>query len=280
MNTFIFAIVLSFYYINVPVVDMRERGDATSEVVSQGYFSEPISLLEESGDWVKIETEVDHYQGWAKKSAIVQRTEEYTPNATVNRLAAHVYTVDDTIYGPMITLPFESRIEVVETPQDPNSRWIKIALVDGHSGFIQRGDVNLFPSTISRKDLCDFSLRFMNLPYTWGGRSSFGYDCSGFVQMLFRQMGILIPRDTKDQIYWEGFNEISLDQLKPGDLIFWGLAKDKIRHVGLFIGEGKFIHAGVAENTPYIRIATLSNPDWNGSGRFAYVTARTLKETE
>ena len=96
--------------------------------------------------------------------------------------------------------------------------------------------------------------------------------------MLYRQMGIYLPRDSKDQIHWEGFTAIPIDQLLPGDLIFFGLAQDKIRHVGLYLGNNKFIHATVAENAPYIRVSLLSDPEWNGSGRFVYRAARTLKK--
>lgn len=90
-------------------------------------------------------------------------------------------------------------------------------------------------------------------------------------------MGISIPRDSKDQMAWAGFAEISFDQLQPEDLIFFGLAEDKIRHVGLALGENQFIHSTVAENMPYIRISSLSDPEWNGSGRFVYRSARQLK---
>ena len=123
--------------------------------------------------------------------------------------------------------------------------------------------------------MCSLSLNFLNLPYTWGGRSSFGYDCSGFVQMLYRQMGLYIPRDTKDQISWEKFKSIPIEDLSTGDLIFFGIDKDKIRHVGLYLGDQKFIHSTVAENAPYIHISSLRDADWNGPGRFAYRAART-----
>jgi Cell wall-associated hydrolases (invasion-associated proteins) len=68
----------------------------------------------------------------------------------------------------------------------------------------------------------ELSKRFLELPYTWGGRSSFGYDCSGFVQMLYRQMGIFIPRDAIDQMHWEKFTPIPIEEAQLGDLYFLG----------------------------------------------------------
>lgn len=275
----LFLALSLFYYVSAPVVEMREHPKKDSEIVSQAYYSEEVNLLGEQDDWQQIETKADHYKGWIQKGALVQRNTPFISDvmAKVNRNAAHVYHVQDTIYGPLLTLPFDSKLQVVEPLEPSNSRWIKVLLVDGQEANIQRGDVSLDNKTLDSREMRALSLNFLGLPYTWGGRSSFGYDCSGFVQMLFRQMGMAIPRDTKDQIKWDGFAAVSLGELIPGDVIFFGLAPDKIRHVGLYLGDNTFIHSGVAENTPYIRVANLTHADWNGSGRFVYRTARRLK---
>lgn len=269
-------------YVSAPVTDMREHPKQDSEIVSQAYFSEQVHIVTESDDWVKIETVADHYQGWTLKKALCQRPDSFLSNpaniAKVNRRAAHFYELQDTVYGPALTLPFDSQLEVLEGKPESDSRWLKVGLVDGRQGYMQRGDVSFNQTLLNVDQICSLSLQFLGLPYTWGGRSSFGYDCSGFVQMLYRQMGIYLPRDSKDQIRWEGFNATPLENLTAGDLIFFGLAEDKIRHVGLYLGDDKFIHATVAENAPYIHISSISAPDWNGSGRLAYRAARTLKK--
>ncbi len=284
MFNLLLAYLSFFYYINAPFTDMRELPKSDAEIVSQAYFSEEVNVLQEAQDWVKIETLADHYQGWTKKSSLCQRQDSFLSSssaitARVNRCAAHLYSVQDTIYGPILTLPFDSKLEVLDPKQESDSRWIKVALVDGREGFIQRGDVTLTQTPLNRNQMCALSLQFLGLPYTWGGRSSFGYDCSGFVQMLYRQMGIYMPRDSKDQIRWDGFSLVSIDNMVPGDLIFFGLAEDKIRHVGVYLGNSQFIQSTVAENAPYIRISRLSDPEWNGSGRFKYIAARTLKQS-
>jgi cell wall-associated NlpC family hydrolase len=94
--------------------------------------------------------------------------------------------------------------------------------------------------------------------------------------MLYRQMGVFLPRDSKDQVKSSLFVETSLSLLKAGDLIFFGLEQGKIRHVGMYLGDDQFIHSTVAENQPYIRISQLSSPEWSGGGRFKYRTFRTL----
>lgn len=269
-----------YWYITRNVVDMWEAPQQNKqgkkpEIVSSAIMSEPISILERSGKWVKIATIVDGYQGWVQDDRVCKRETSFPDaqaiTARVNRCAGLVYAEKDTVYGPMMTLYFETKLEVVDQ-QDP--RWLQVALPDGKTGYIQRGHVCLTQERLTFDKLEDFTKKFLGLPYRWGGRSSKGYDCSGFVQMVFRQMGIFLPRDAKDQIRWEGFSPVALDSLVTGDAIYFGLDKDTIRHAGLYLNDGRFIHSTVAENEPMLRISELPSPEWKGEGRFKFVAAR------
>ena len=121
----------------------------------------------------------DGYLGWVEAGSFIQRT-EYSKDVEVSRLRAHVYGKADTEFGPILTLPFGSHLEKI----DSDARWHRVRLPDERVAFIQIGDVAEEPF-----DLVSFSQKFLGLPYTWGGRSSFGYDCSGFVQMLYARLG-------------------------------------------------------------------------------------------
>lgn len=282
INLFVLASASLFHYVSAPVANMREQPSDASEIVSSAYFSEQVNVLEESGDWTKIETSVDHYQGWMKSNQLCHRQDAFPSKsanavAKINRCMAHLYHVQDTVYGPVLTIPSESLLEVTDPEYEKSNRWIKVCTVDGRVGYIQRGDITFNNTFLNRDRLPSFSLQFLGLPYTWGGRSSFGYDCSGFVQMLYRQIGVYLPRDSKDQVKWEGLEEISMGELAPGDLIYFGLDKDRVRHVGMYIGQDQFINATVAEDAPNIHISCLSDLDWNGSGKWKYRTARRLK---
>lgn len=279
-NMITLLLTLVSHFVNVPVTDMRETPSDSAKVVSQAIYSERVDLITENAEWAQIQTS-DGYQGWVKKIALFQ-TDNFptTPNALiakVNRCAAHLYHVNDTEYGPIKTLPFESRLEVIDQFGDLHGRWLKVRGVAGTLGYIQRGDIDLKNSKLTLQEALEFSKRFLDLPYTWGGRSSFGYDCSGFVQMVYRQMGIALPRDSKDQLKWEGFQEVALDSLQPGDLIFFGPAAPKVTHVVLYLGKDNFIHTSTKENKPYLRISHLVDPDWNGTGSLKFRTARRLK---
>lgn len=263
------------YTVNSPTSSMKKDPKQDSETVSEAYFSENVRLIKEENGWALIETAIDSYQGWAVKSSLSLQKKTASHPCTVTRLKAHVYSKEDTTFGPLLTLPFESKLEIL-SEKESSSRWIEVRLVDGERAYIQRGDVSLTPSLKHLNDLKTFSLQFLGLPYTWGGRSSFGYDCSGFTQMLYRQAGIPLPRDAKDQANWHGFSDTSLDTLKTGDLLFWGNSQTEIRHVGMYLENLRFIHATVAENAPYIRISYLTDPEWNFQGKWPYRSFKTL----
>lgn len=281
MLTILLGIASLFTYINTPVATMREEAADDARVASQVVYSEPVKVIEENNSKAKIETS-DGYQGWVAVETLYKTTQplfadSQNPIATVNRLAVHVYHTNDTEWGPILTLPFESRLEVVDQLGDINGRWLKVKLVDGTFGYVQRGDIKLNSKPLTKSEIVEFSKNFLGLPYTWGGRSSFGYDCSGFVQMLYRQMGISIPRDSREQAKWDGFKEISVEKMKAGDLIFFANSSN-IAHVGLYIGNSQFIHATAREMKPYLRISSLKDAEWKGNGTSYYKTrtARTL----
>ena len=89
--------------------------------------------------------------------------------------------------------------------------------------------------------LVDTALRFLGVPYRNGGANPAGFDCSGFVQYVFAQLGIAMPREVREQ-YRVG-DEIELPDVEPGDLVFFQTVSRGASHVGLAIGRDQFVHA-------------------------------------
>lgn len=263
MNTILNAthlIILSgFFYVNEPVLNMREEPSHDSKVDSQALYAEQVTVDKEENGWMVIKTS-EQYGGWVPVSAVIQRSAPYETSLKVSRLAAHLYGVKDTEYGPIKTLPYGTKLQELDAT-DP--RWIKVALPDDREAYIQKGDVAAEPTMTHKGELAAFSQKFLGLPYTWGGRSSFGYDCSGFVQMLYQQIGLSIPRNSRQQAADERFQTIPIEALEPGDLIFFGTSTQRIVHVGLSLGEDLFIHATTRNNQPWIRISSLKEWDWS-----------------
>lgn len=84
--------------------------------------------------------------------------------------------------------------------------------------------------------------RFVGIPYRWGGDTVVdGMDCSGFVRAVYNLCGVNIPRTSREQ-YKVG-DVVNRDELKDGDLVFFGASPEEINHVGIFVGGGRFVHA-------------------------------------
>ncbi|HCN82347.1 MAG TPA: hydrolase Nlp/P60, partial [Sphingobacteriaceae bacterium] len=83
---------------------------------------------------------------------------------------------------------------------------------------------------------------YLHTPYLWGGKSTFGIDCSGLTQMVFKQFGIKIKRDTWQQAE-QGKEVNSLAETKPGDLAFFDNSEGRIIHVGILLNNNEIIHA-------------------------------------
>jgi hypothetical protein len=107
-----------------------------------------------------------------------------------------------------------------------------------------------------REELIKTAQNYIAVPYLWGGSSSdAGFDCSGLAMTVYQLNGLDLPRSSKDQ--YEAGTPVERDSLLKGDLVFFATSgKDKVTHVGIYVGEGRFIHApGRGKN---IRVDSLS----------------------
>ena len=258
----LFASVLPGAVVLQPVANMYSGPTEDSDVVSQAIYGSNVGLLEQKAGWAHIRT-ADDYTGWTPLSAL-RTGQSYATHgrvAEVQSLFAHLYReANVTKHRPVVTVPFETRLEVIAEPPD-NTRWLQVRLPDDRSGWVQTGDVAFDVKPLTIPEMLALSKRFLGLPYTWGGTSSFGYDCSGFAQMLCRRRGVNMPRDAQPQADWSGVAHVERKDLAPGDLLYFGGSDKKITHTGIYLGDGKFINATTAQ-TPMVRIDDLNEPRW------------------
>jgi gamma-D-glutamyl-L-lysine dipeptidyl-peptidase len=258
-----------------PVANMHSRPSEEADVVSQAIYANNVRVLEEQAGWAKVRT-ADDYSGWMPLSSLRRLgggEKIYASNgrvAEVESLFANVYREPDvTKHEPLLTVPFETKLEVIHE-DNARLRWLEVRLPDDRAGWLQRGDVTLESKPMTVTETILFSKRFLRLPYFWGGASTFGFDCSGFTQMLCRRRGVNIPRDASVQAKWEGAVAVDRADLKPGDLLFFG--ESRITHTGMYIGDGQFINATTHEH-PVVQISDLVDPYWAK----LFITARRIK---
>jgi len=248
--------------VNVPVANMYSHPRASSDVVSQAIYGANIQSLNRRGGWVHVRT-VDGYSGWITGSSALRKPLFARAGAfvQVESLFANLYQeADVTKHKPLLTLPFEARLEVlVDRQEEP--RWLQVRLVNGRKAWVQRGDVSSDLASRPLAGILAFSHRFIGLPYLWGGTSTFGYDCSGFTQMLYRRHGVVLPRDAGEQAAWPGMTAVTKDKLQPGDLLYFGDAPARISHTGMYLGNGEFIDATPWQH-PVVQIDRLDDPHW------------------
>jgi cell wall-associated NlpC family hydrolase len=99
----------------------------------------------------------------------------------------------------------------------------------------------------------------LGVPYRYGGTSPGGFDCSGLVQFSYRQAGIQLPRTARQQ--YESAFPVALGMAQPGDLLFFRLNARVVSHVGIYLGDGRFIHA--TSEGKNVRVSSLDNSYWH-----------------
>lgn len=256
----------------VPVANMYSKPTEKADVVSQVIYGSNVRLIEARGEWSRIETS-DRYRGWtpSRYLRIILVGNGYAtagPIVQVESLFANVYAEPDiTKHKPVVTVPFEAKLEVA--PDDFNGKtskthqegWVHVRLAGMIFAWIQSGDVVSDPRTLSIPDSIELAKRFIGIPYLWGGRSSFGFDCSGFTQMLVRARGVEMPRDADKQAAWSGVTRIERKDLQPGDLLFFGASEKEVTHTGMYIGDGQFIQA-TTNGHPVVQVSRLDDQPW------------------
>jgi cell wall-associated NlpC family hydrolase len=137
----------------------------------------------------------------------------------------------------------------------------RLILMDRSMHPAKKGDIRAFAGGVLArtskiaKELTQSALRFLGVPYVFGGTTSAGFDCSGFVQHVFAMIGIQLPR-TADAQYDAG--HAIRGPMRPGDLVFFQTYAPGVSHVGIYLGHGKFVSA----SDHGVMISSLSSSYW------------------
>jgi gamma-D-glutamyl-L-lysine dipeptidyl-peptidase len=230
---------------NFTIIPIRKEPSDTSEMVSQIIFGETFEILEVYENWALIELHYDGYRGWIDKKQIKyidEELQEIVKNSSrriVDKFitTARTNTKEGLIYilpGSVLYKLYGTKFNIADEEYE-----LTYPLTDSISSPAELLIISAF--------------QMLNVPYLWGGISSFGIDCSGLVQTSCKIAGVKIPRDASEQAE-VGKTINSLGQSKPADLVYFENSEGKIIHTGILLATGKIIHASGS-----VRIDSIDN---------------------
>lgn len=232
--------------VNVPICALYEEPRRESTIVDEALYGMVVDILQEvEPGWYRVRT---HYRYEGIASAEDLLTDEETlvfwcaaeKKIILNKNFCDVLSEPKVQGWIKISLPRGGQIIPLG---EPENGWQRVALADGRTGYVMAGILGeLYTSPVSededtlRRALVEAAMRYQGTHYRWGGKSPQGIDCSGLCSMSYLLCGIIIFRDASIREEFP-LHDIALEEIKPGDLLFFP------GHVAMYLGEGRFIHS-------------------------------------
>lgn len=216
------------------VVSVRSEPRHTAEQVTQLLFGDHYEVVEMSADrqWASIRLYADQSEGWIDARQHHAISEEY-----FNQINTTDYKITTDVASPVLYKKAPLTVVMGSIVPISSSELFKI-----EEQFAFNGEAK---SLGQRRD-SDFvkitARKYMSAPYQWGGKSPFGIDHGGLVQMVFRIAGYSLPRDIK-RLSVQGKKVGSFAEARTGDIAFFSIKGNTPTHCGILMGEDRIIHA-------------------------------------
>lgn len=233
-------------------IAVRSNPSHRSEMVNQVLFGERFRIVESSGSWIKIETELDSYQGWIDGTHNGFKTFTETGEGIITGHTVACFKEDGS---PFLLAPGS---ELFNMPGSLDS-----FSVGGNPFHL---DKNEGEKLLPDNSIVETGLKFLNSPYLWGGRTPWGIDCSGLVQVVYKIHGAALPRDASKQAENGQMIEF-IEQALPGDLLFFSGEGEGISHTGILVSPGNILHSSGT-----VKISTVDHQGiWDAdAGRYTH----------
>lgn len=250
-------------------VNFRASPDISSKVLNQLNKGTKVSVAASEGDWYKVN--YSDTTGWVNGNYVTVRDEKISAGV-VNADVLNVRSESNTSSEILTKLKKGDMVEIVEQSGD----WYRISIDEDRYGWVHIDYITIREERVSRgteevqaptedpvveantdlrQQIIDYSKKLIGIKYLYGGSSTKGFDCSGFVSFVYKKFGMTLPRASKDM--GKGGTSVKKADLQLGDLVFFDTngGLNSINHVGIYIGNSKFIHASSSVG----RRVTISN---------------------
>ncbi len=241
--------------VNLSVANLRSNPKHPAELSTQALLGTIVRIYKSRGGFYLIQTP-DDYLAWVDDDGIfpvnIEQLNDWNSMSKIifwkdfgfaySERDENSQRVSDLVIGDIL-------IKLGETEE-----FVKVQFPDKRIAFIKKDEIFEYDKWLNnskptQKNIVETAHKFMGIPYLWGGTSAKGMDCSGFTKTVYFLNGVVLDRDASQQVH-KGIlvdTQNGFDNLKKGDLLFFGFKgtekkKERITHVGIYIGNLEFIH--------------------------------------